>query len=134
MTTLMINNKKHTIEMTKKFAKEAAKFGTDEYKALQEARRDYPEYKVVIAARKHAKVAYKGLTCEYMKKYIEAHDDEQGSIMEEYKMLRAEFDEGDERAEFLAGSVSYEELKDWFFRKFPEIKKFHEQRAKLLAA
>ena len=92
MTTLSINNKKHTIEMTKKFAKEAAKFGTNEYQALQEARRDYPKYKVVIAARKHAKVTYKGLTCEYMKKYIVAHDDEKGTIMAEYKVLRADFD------------------------------------------
>ena len=40
MTNLTINNKARTIKMTKKFEKAASRFGSDEYKALQEARRD----------------------------------------------------------------------------------------------
>ena len=135
MTTMTINAKNRTIEMTKKFATAAAKFGTDEYKQLQEARRDYPTFKVVTVTRKAAKSAFKGLTFKYMEKYIAAHDNEDKSIMAEYKKLRAQFDEeDDENIKVLAESASYMEIKDWFLKKFPEIKKFHEDRAKILAA
>ena len=36
---MFIRHNTHTIEMTKKFAKAAEKFGSDEYKSLQEAKR-----------------------------------------------------------------------------------------------
>lgn len=39
---MTINFNNHAIEMTKKFAKAAAKFGSEEYNQLQEARHDYP--------------------------------------------------------------------------------------------
>ena len=44
MTSIQINHKNNTIEMTKKFYVESCKYGTDEYKTLQEVRRDYPGY------------------------------------------------------------------------------------------
>ena len=49
---MTINFNNHAIEMTKKFAKAAAKFGSEEYKQLQEARHDYPNFKVVTVSRK----------------------------------------------------------------------------------
>ena len=123
--------KKNAIEMTKKFAKAAAKFGSPEYKQLQEARKDYPTFSVVTVTRKTTtkKNTYKGLTYEYMEMYIEKHDDEDKSIMAEYLMLRGMTDEAEEA---LAESFTYLEMKDWFLTKFPAIKSFHEARAKLL--
>ena len=128
---MTINMKKNAIEMTKKFAKAAAKFGSPEYKQLQEARRDNPTFSVVTVTRKTTttKNTYKGLTYEYMEMYIEKHDDEDKSIMAEYLMLRGMTDEAEEA---LAESFSYLEMKDWFLAKFPAIKSFHEARAKLL--
>lgn len=130
---MKINQKNHTIEMTKKFAKAAAKFGTEEYKQLQEARRDYPNFRVVTVSRKPdiKKDQYKGLTYEYMERYIQKHDDEQKSIMAEYKMLRGKTAEAEEA---LAESFTYLEMREWFLKKFPAIAQFHEARAKLLAA
>lgn len=130
---MKINNAARTIEMTKKFTKAAAKFGTDEYNALQAARKDYPTYKVVTVARKASsqKVSYKGLTYEYMEKYIAAHDDENTTIMAEYEMLRGK---SDEAMELQAESFSYLEMKDWFMKKFPEIAAFHKKREAALAA
>jgi hypothetical protein len=49
---MFINEKKNAIELSKKEAKAAAKFGTTEYKQLQEARRDYPTFSVVTVTRK----------------------------------------------------------------------------------
>ena len=119
------------IEMSKKEAKAAAKFGSDEYKDLQTARKDYPNFKVVTVTRKSTakKNPFKGLTYEYMKMYIEKHDDDDKSIMAEYKMLRGLTDEAEE---VLAESFTYLEMKDWFLKKFPAIASFHEARAKLL--
>ena len=61
---MFINEKKNAIELSKKEAKAAAKFGTTEYKQLQEARRDYPTFSVVTVTRKTTakKNTFKGLT------------------------------------------------------------------------
>ena len=130
---MTINNKNKTIEMTAKFAKAAAKFGSDEYKQLQEARKDYPNYKVVTVSRKNSsnKENYKGLTYSYMESYIEAHDDEEKSIMTEYETLRGRSQEAQEA---LAEPCSYIEMKAWFLNKFPAIAEFHKKREALLAA
>lgn len=130
---MKINFATQTIEMSKKFAKAAAKFGTDEYNALQTARKDYPNYKVVTTTRKTSsqKVSYKGLTFDYMEKYIAAHDDENNSIMDEYTMLRGK---SDEAMELQAESFTYLEMKDWFMKKFPAIAEFHKKREAALAA
>ena len=134
MNNLNVNMKNRTIEMTKKFAAASSKFGTEEYKTLQEVRRDYPSYKVVTITRKASKSdssAFKGLTYEYMEKYITGHDDEEKSIMLEYMMLRGESEEAEEA---FADSASYQEIKDWFLDTFPAIAEFHKKREKMIEA
>ena len=135
MTKMKINEAARTIEMTKMFYRAACQFGTTEYKMLQEARRDYPGFTTAIAQpKKNSKApneAYKGLDYKYMEKYIAAHDDQDGNIMAEYKMLRGLTEEAEEA---LAVSFTYLEMKDWFLKKFPAIASFHEARAKLMAA
>lgn len=130
MTNLTINNKARTIEMTKKFEKAASRFGSDEYNMLQQARKDYPAYKVVVkASTAKGKESFKGLTYEYMEKYIAAHDDEEKTIMAEYKMLRGTSAEG---MEMNAAARPYGEMKKWFFDKYPAFKKFTENCNKAL--
>lgn len=130
---MKINLKNHTIEMSKKFAKAAGKFGSEEYRALQEARRDYPNFRVVTVSRKASvqKEGYKGLTYSYMENYIKTHDDEKQSVMAEYEMLRGL---SEEAQELLAEPCSYIEMKEWFLKKFPAIAEFHKKREMLLAA
>ena len=131
--TMKINHKNQTIEMSKKFAKAAEKFGSKEYKQLREARSDYPDFKVVTVSRKASgqKESYKGLTYSYMENYIKNHDDEKKSIMAEYEMLRGLSAEAQEA---LAEPCSYIEMKAWFMKKFPAIAEFHKKREMLLAA
>ena len=130
---MTINFRTNTIEMTKKFAKAAGKFGSDEYKSLQAARKDYPNFKIVTVSRSSGskKETYKGLTYEYMELYIQKHDDEKKSIMAEYEMLRGLSQEAQEA---LAEPCSYIEMKVWFLKKFPAIAEFHKKREMLLAA
>ena len=129
---MTINYTSMTIEMTKAESKAAGKFGTDAYKDLIAAMQQFPNYKILVATRAATKKScdFKGLTYDYMEKYIQAHDEDQ-SIMKEYLMLRGLSNEAQEA---LADSCSYQEIKKWFLGKFTEIAQFHENRQKLLGA
>jgi hypothetical protein len=125
---MFINERKMVIEVSKKFYAAACKYGTQEYKDLQEVRRDYPNFKIVTITRKVSaqKDTYKGLTYTYMETYIKAHDE---SIMAEYEMLRGI---SQEAKDALAEPYSYNEMKNWFLKKFPAIADFHKTRENLL--
>ena len=73
-TALRINHKAQTIELTKAFAKDAERFGSKSYKELNEARHEFPTYDIAILRQK-AKDSHKGLNLDYMKKYIDNHDE-----------------------------------------------------------
>ena len=130
MTTITINAKNRTIEITKTFATAASKFGSQEYNDLRAACNDNPNFKVVTIVRKTARPKFKGLTFKYMEAYIAKHDDENQSIMQEFKTLRAETEEAEEA---LAESASYCEIKDWFLAKYPVVAQFHQTRAQMLS-
>ena len=120
------------IEMSKTEAKAAGKLNSEKFNELHTLRTMYPSFEIEIkASSAKKKTDYKGLTYDYMTKYIEAHDDEEKSIMTEFEMLRAT---SDEAKEALAESASYKEIKEWFLKKFPAIAKFHEKREAALAA
>lgn len=120
------------IEMSKTEAKAAGKLNSEKFNELHTLRTMYPTFEIEIkASSAKKKTDYKGLTYDYMMKYIEAHDDEEKSIMTEFEMLRAT---SDEAKEALAESASYKEIKEWFLKKFPAIAKFHEKREAALAA
>ena len=100
---MTINYTSMTIEMTKAESKAAGKFGTDAYKDLIAAMQQFPNYKILVVARAATKKScdYKGLTYDYMEKYIQAHDEDQ-SIMKEYQMLRGLTSEAQEAFLLLA--------------------------------
>ena len=133
MTSIQINHKNNTIEMTKKFYNESCKYGTDEYKTLQEVRRDYPGYTPVVAKTKKSANdtldVFRGLNFEYMELYIMKHDDDEKSIMADFKMMRAEDDESKAVG---AKSESYLTILNWFLDKFPEVREYHEKRGKMV--
>ena len=131
MTSINISSRTRSLVLTKSFAAKAAVFGTDEYKMLQEARRDYPGYKVTVgkAKNKEQKNIYAGLDYAYMEKYIAAHDDEEKTIMAEYLDLRGL---SDEAKELQAVSASFLEIRSWFLKKYPAIEEFYTKRAALL--
>lgn len=130
---MFINEKKMAIEMTKKFAAAARKFGTQEYRDLQEARRDYPNFKVVTITRKATgkQDTYKGLTYDFMESYIQKHDDAEQSIMAEYLTLRGKSDAAKEN---LVEPYNYIEMKAWFLKTFPAIDAFRKQCDERVAA
>ena len=129
MTNITMNHKNRTIELTKKFAADSSHFGTDEYKMLQEARRDYPNYKVVVVSRKNSKSNFDGLTLEYMELYILKHDDEEHSIMNTFDSLLAR-DEASRAAGLQA--VPYLKIKSWFLNKYPVFTEAYNKQTAIL--
>lgn len=92
------------IEMNKTEAKAAGRFNSEEFKELSALRTAYPDFRIVIKTTK-SKDNMKGLTVKYMEKYISTHDDEDGKIMAEFRVLRG-LDEKGNKSE-LADAVSY---------------------------
>ena len=125
---LTLNHKNYTIEMDKKFAAAASNPFSDEYAKLQEVRRDYPKYKVVVTSSK-VKESTSGLNYEFMELYIEKHDKEDKSIMAEYMLLRAK--DKTSKAMGMKGE-SYLTIRTWFLEKYPEVKEFISKREKIV--
>ena len=124
---MTIHTETRTISLTKSEMTAARRVGSDAYKELQDARRDYPGFAVTTITRKvkTQRETYKGLTYAYMEKYIKAHDDEACTIMAEYKMYRGK---SEDPAMQLPDPYTYSEMKVWFLGKFEEIAKFYESR------
>ena len=127
-TNLKINAKNRTIEMSNTFAKAASIFGSDEYKDLQEVRRDYPYYRVVTVKQKGAgKADFTNLSYDFMDKYLKDHatSDE---VKAEYLVLRGLDVNWQKDKNGMAADHST--IKDWFLNTFPE---FEQSRANRLA-
>ena len=72
-----------TIEMTKSEATKAGKIGSPKANELQSYRTAYPDFTIKVKEEKK-RSTYKGLDYDYMKKYIESHDNEEKTIMVEF--------------------------------------------------
>ena len=113
---IRINDKNHTIEITKKFAAAAKRFGTPEYEDLQTVRRDYPRYRVEIKTTAKNTNSFKGLTFGYMESYIRNHNEE---LLDSFFTLCGKTEDGKDQ-EF-AATATYGEIKKWFLAQFPEL-------------
>ncbi len=112
-----------TIYMTKTEAKAAGKVGTDAFKELKALRAEYPTFRIEVKGTK-SKDTMKGLTADYMEKFIEARiakneDEADMDNLQVFYTLRGRDEEGN-KVDF-APVVSYGELKMWFLTQYPEV-------------
>ena len=127
---MFINTTAKAIEMVKSEHRAAHTYGTPEYKSLQEVRKAYPSFRVVIKERKRTD-RLKGLDVTYMEKYILAHDDGECSIMKVFYQLRG-LDEKGKKVD-LAAAASFGELRMWFLNQFPEVEDMNATVDEILA-
>ena len=136
MTNIIINDKNRTIEITKKFANAAKRFGTAEYEELKAARADFPKYRVEVKTVSKKADCFKGLTYDYMKSYInkkifdrakeieKVNDpeakNEYEAILKEFYTLCGKTEDGEEQK--FAAAATYGEIKKWFLDQFSELK------------
>ena len=119
---------KKTIEMSKNEAKKAGKIDTKEFKELRAYQEIYPTFTIDIKAPAKRKNEFKGLTYDYMKSYIKKHDDEDGEKMKQFlKLIGQDEDVKEEGSEALE-VAGYLDVRDWFLKQFPDIKKSKENR------
>lgn len=102
----------NTLYMNYKFANATKEYGTEEYKILQNIRRDLPNIKVVKrAGRKQTTCnASKRLTYKNMQEYIR--------VQENAEQLLASFMLA--RIESKCAKSPYAFVRDWFVKQFPD--------------
>ena len=127
---IRINTEKRAIEVTKNFNNASHRYGTEEYKALQNVRRDYPEFPVVVKTARTKVDHLKGLTYKFMEKYIASHDDAEAR-MAIFNDLRGK---SDDALDFGMEALTYGQVKVWFLKTYPEIEAFQKRRESALAA
>ena len=116
-----------TIEMTKNEAAAAGKLNSEKFNELKALREMYPNFKIVITKSKQKSESFKGLTMEYMKKYIKDHKEE---LLTDFYTLCG-LDENGKETEF-AGRASYGEIKMWFLKAFPAVKDYRAEIDRIL--
>ena len=126
-TIMTINHASNTIELTQKDSKAAGKYNSDAYHELLSAKKDFPEYRVVIVRpRKRTSAVMRGLTYEYMKDYITKHPKEdakgEAALIVFYRMQGR--NEGGKKMEHTQCST-YGEVMAWFLELYPEITEFN---------
>ena len=124
---MTINYASNTIELTQKESKAAGKYNSEAYHELLGAKKDYPEFRVVIVRpRKTSSSVMKGLTYEYMKAYITKHPKntaEDESTMTVFYRMQGCNEEGKKVGH--TQSATYGEVMSWFLEQYPEITEFN---------
>ena len=119
--TLKIDFENSRIVMDRTFAKKVQNTNSEEYRHLQQVRKDYPTFTVVTRQIKKNpnKETNKGLTYDYMRFYIFTHEsaDNRKKVIEEFEELVL-------ISQCHSQSKRYPVIKNWFLNKYPEIKEF----------
>lgn len=116
MNSLRVDFENRKLVMDRTFAKNASEVGSAEYLKLQDAMNTYPSFSVIRKTIKQnpSRECYRGLTYEYMKKYIERHEsaDKRMEKFQELLDLSA------------CHSIRYPHIKKWFLNTYPEVAQF----------
>lgn len=123
------NHEKKVIVMTKAESKEAGKFGSEKFEELVKFRTIFTGYEIVVKANSTKRDTYKGLDYDYMKRYIEAHDNKEENLKMFYK-LRGLNEKGERDASI--EEHGFGKIKMWFLETYPEIEAFNNETNQML--
>lgn len=118
-----------TIEMTKTEAAAAGKLNSEKFNELKALREMFPTFQIVIAKPSKNGEHFKGLTVDYMEKYIQSHNPD---LLSEFYTLRGRDEKGN--ALELAKTAAYGELRKWFLNKCHEVVDQFESVHKIIEA
>ncbi len=81
--TIRVDHINRNILISKAFAKASMQINSEEYKTLLDVKTAYADYSIVQREIKKnpQKESYRGLTYEYMERYIELHDGRNSKVM-----------------------------------------------------
>ena len=106
----------NTITITKGFYEASKIFGTEEQKTLADIQKEYPHMKIAINSNRRGKTPseYKGLTYDYMRRFIRIMDKENIVTFEEVIAHYEDFG-------YTSGKL-YQCVKEWFLATYPHHK------------
>ena len=119
MKNIRFDFDKKAIVITKAFAKKAEVFDSVAYNELQRAKKDFPDFSIVVKANGGRDI-YKGMDYDFMIGYIEKHDNAE-TIKEEFNKLRV-------------SGLSFGEIRQWFITKYSVFKNCKTRADWILAA
>ena len=119
MANITVNYKKNTLEITKAFEKKASAYGSEAYRELCEARKEFPNYRIVVKTTK-SNNSFKGMDYDFMKEYISKHE--------------ASEKHTEELNELIDKKLTYGEIKQWFVETYPIFKNCETRAQWILAA
>ena len=115
-TDVRVNYSNKTIVITKKFAKKIENPLSDEFNEFMGLCGKLAGFEVVVKAsvKRTKKDTLKGLNYDFMRQYIERHDDEDKSKMAQFKRITVKNEDN-------LSTKKYGEVKKWFLEQYPEI-------------
>ena len=121
MKTIEVMSADRKIIMSSAFEKKARRFGSPEYKMLQEARSDNPGYAEEIRQFKTntKQDRYAGLTYDYMRWYISIVEDEKDT-----PAILAGLDYLITLSKSHSKCKRYSTVKSWFLKRYPDVEIF----------
>ncbi len=119
MTAIKVNYAERKIVLSSAFAKKCFIPGSVEYAQLQAVRADYPDFALVTRKFKTntAQEHYRGLTYDFMREYISAHEKDAKSVL-------AELDDQIGITKCHSLHKRYSIIKAWFLERYPAIAEF----------
>ena len=120
---LTLDFSKNTINMTESFSKKAENYGSTEYNMLQNARKDYPEFEIIVTKKnKRVKDTHKGIDVKFMYNYIKKHDNDEEEVMNLFKGWFKKLEETDDGIEYiLHNDVEFLNIRSWFLDQYTEF-------------
>lgn len=103
----------NTITVTKAFYKAAQNYGTEEQVTMTKLKREFPDMEIAVRSPKAKRNDSKGLTYEYMRKFIRKFDRKNAVVFEDVIIHYEEHNNG---------AAAYRYVKEWFLENYPEYK------------
>ena len=126
-STIILNDSKRTITITKTFSKLASIYGSDEYNALKGAKLDNPSYRVVVKSPAKKKIEDR-ITMKDIVAYVEAKSGAESEQMKTLLDLRGKSVNETKSILDVEETATFAEIKKWFFNTYSEIKNKSENR------
>ena len=126
-STIIINDSKRTITITKTFNKLASIYDSEEYKKLKGAKLDNPGYRVVVKSPAKKKIEDR-ITMKDIITYVEAKSGAESEQMKTLLDLRGKSVNETKSILDVEETATFAEIKKWFFNTYSEIKNKSENR------
>lgn len=126
MSNIIINTRKHALEITKDFQKKASIYGSEAYNELKSAKADFPTYRISVKTSK--KTFEETITMKDIVFYVEKISGKDSAEMNTLIELRGTSVQNAKNIFEVVDSASFATIKKWFFTTYPEIGKKTENR------